>query len=326
MPGSGTSIFNDPDDYQASLRWAQMELLVNSGDFKARLTWAELHCLRLLRGEEHLPRIAYVSLVPTLTFVTFPSAADPPPVWGGVEVDTGKIMFHSRGERLHQWMRGPGLWNLIALPANDLRDYGRTLSGKAILAPPAGRVFRPRPRDAARLQRLHTQACRLAETKSKTLSHPQVARAIEEGLIQALVTCLTTSDARDDAANSRHRAQIMARFEEAVKDNPNRPWHVSEICERIGVTDRTLRSCCAEFIGISPSRYLLLRRLKQVRTALRNADPANASVAELARNHGFTELGRFAEIYRRAFGETPSATLERMRGSGFLLQIFTDSA
>jgi hypothetical protein len=206
MPGSGTSIFTDPDDYQASLRWAQMQLIVNSGDFKARLTWAELQCLRLLRGEEHLPRIAHVSLVPTLIFVAFPSVAHPPPVWGGVEVETGKIMFHSRGEHLHQWMRGPSLWSLIALPSNDLRDYGRALSGKALFAPPAGRLIRPRPRDAARLQRLHTQACRLAETKPKILSHPQVARAIEEGLIQALVTCLTTSDARDDATPRRHHA------------------------------------------------------------------------------------------------------------------------
>jgi transcriptional regulator GlxA family with amidase domain len=118
----------------------------------------------------------------------------------------------------------------------------------------------------------------------------------------------------------------MARFEEAVTENINRPRRVPEICELIGVTDRTLRSCCAEFIGISPGRYLLLRRLKQVRTALRNTDPTDASVAALARQYGFTELGRFAQAYRRAFGETPFDTLEHMRGPGFLGQILSDSA
>jgi len=89
------------------------------------------------------------------------------------------------------------------------------------------------------------------------------------------------------------------------------------LCELIGVTDRTLRSCCAEFIGISPQRYMLLRRLKQVRAALFDADPGTASVAELARHHGFTQLGRFAGMYRAVFGEPPSTTLGRVPQARF---------
>jgi len=136
MPGSGTSSFTDPDDYEAGLRWAQMNLLVTSRDFRARLTWAELHCVRLLRSQEDLPRIAYVSLEPALVFVTFPTTVDPPPVWRGVEVQSGTIMFHSRGERLHQWMRGPCVWSLMALLPKDLQDYCRALSGKPFFCHP----------------------------------------------------------------------------------------------------------------------------------------------------------------------------------------------
>jgi hypothetical protein len=36
-----------------------------------------------------------------------------------------------------------------------------------------------------------------------------------------------------------------------------------------------------------------------------------ATVAEIARNHQFLELGRFAVTYRAIFGESPSVTLER---------------
>src|SRR6516162_7859125 len=325
MPGSGTSTFTDPDDYEAGLRWAQMNLLATSRDFKARLTWAELHCVRLLRSQEDLPRIAYVSLEPALVFVTFPTTVDPPPVWGGVDVQSGNIMFHSRGERLHQRMRGPCLWSLIALPPRDLQDYGGALFGKPLPVPSTGRVLRPPPRDASRLQRLHAQACRLAETRPKILAHPEVARAIEQDLLQALITCLTAAEALDGGAAKRHHAHIMLRFEEAMAENPSRPRRVAEICELLGVRERTLQSCCAKFLGISPRRYLLLRRLKQVRRALRDADPAT-TVADLAQRHGFTELGRFAVAYRREFGEMPSTTLARVRGSGFLRPIFSDSA
>ena len=64
-------------------------------------------------------------------------------------------------------------------------------------------------------------------------------------------------------------------------------------------------------MGISPRRYVMLRRLKQVRRALRDADPMQENVADCARRYGFTELGRLAGVYRTTCGETPSATAPR---------------
>ena len=77
------------------------------------------------------------------------------------------------------------------------------------------------------------------------------------------------------------------------------------------VSDRTLRSCCAEFLGMSPTQYVLLRRLKEVRRALREADPDMVNVADVAHRFGFAQLGRFAGRYRATSGETPSTTLQR---------------
>jgi len=48
-----------------------------------------------------------------------------------------------------------------------------------------------------------------------------------------------------------------------------------------------------------------------VRAVLRDADTPPASVEEVARRYGFSELGRFAAIYRTVFGEIPSMTLRR---------------
>jgi AraC-like DNA-binding protein len=191
--------------------------------------------------------------------------------------------------------------------------------------PADAQILRPAARHSARLRRLHAQACRLAETHPKILAQPEVARAIEQGLTSALFTCLAAKP-RNDGAARRHHAGIMIRFEEVLADHLGRPLHLPELCALIGVTDRTLRSCCAEFLGISPSRYVLLRRLKVVRMALRDADPAAASVAEIAGGCGFTELGRFAGIYRTAFGEAPSTTLRRSPGPGIFGPTFADSA
>jgi AraC-like DNA-binding protein len=326
MPGSGTGTFTDLDDYEASLSRLRFDLLVtHQGAFKARLTWVTLHCLHLLRSEEDLPRVAYVSLDPTLVFVALAPRPDPPMLWSGLELLPDEIICHSRGQRFHQRTTGPCGWSLLALAPEHLERYCEALSGNTLSAPPNSRILRPVARDAARLRRLHAQACRLAETRPKVLAHPEVARAIEQGLIHALVTCLAAR-ARDDGTAGGHHTRMMTRFEEVLADHPNRLLPMRELCDLIGVTERTLRSCCAEFLGISASRYMLLRRLKAVRIALRDADPVAASVAEIADSWGFTELGRFAVAYRTAYGESPSTTLRRARGARTLDPIFADSA
>ena len=320
MPGGGTRTFLETDQYEASLREAQIEAVVISrGQFRARLTWAELHHLRMLRCVEDPPRVAYVRLAPRLAFVTFPTNSAPLPVWRGMQLQAGDIVFHSRGERLHQLASGSFVWSVIAIDPAQLEHDGRALTGKSVTPPleGEGQLLRPSRRDMARLRRLHAQVCRLAETNSKMLSHPEVARAIEQELIHALVTCLTTVGARPNGFAARHHASIMVRFEEILAEHLSQPPTIPELCELVGVSDRTLRSCCAEFLGMSPIRYVLLRRLREVRSALRDGDPDTVNVAEVAHRFGFAQLGRFAGTYRAIFGETPSTTLQRSSGTRF---------
>jgi AraC-like DNA-binding protein len=322
MPGGGTRTFLEPDHYEASPAETQIDaVILPRGKFSARLTWAELHHLLVLRCEEDFPRVAYLQLSPGPAFVTFPADSGPlPPLWSGREMAAGAIMVHSRGERLHQSTPGPFVWNVIAMDPAQLEYYGRALSGRPFSLPPDGLVLQPSPRLAAQLRRLHTQICRLAETKSKILSHSEVARAMEQGLIQSLVACLTTASVRADEYAKRHHARIMIRFEEVLAEQLGRPLSMPELCELIIVSDRTLRSCCAEFLGMSPIRYVLLRRLKEVRLTLRDADPDVVHVAEVAHCFGFTQLGSLRreiphDLSRNPVGDSPTCSRNALRRS-----------
>ena len=82
-----------------------------------------------------------------------------------------------------------------------------------------------------------------------------------------------------------------------------------------GAPERTLLKQFKRFVGLSPLAYLRRLRLNLARSALSQAD-CETAISEIAVSCGFTHLGRFATEYRRAFGESPSATRQRARGHG----------
>ncbi len=312
MPGSATSSFADADDYQASLRDILTEFVVTQrGAFSARMTRITLRHLHLLRTQETLSRVAYVALPPELVFVSF--SADPalPLVWRGVTLEPGEIMLHSRGERLHQRTIGVSCWGLISLPPASLATFGKVLTGSALAPPVSGQILRPTARDRRHLLRVLTEAAHLAGTRPHILGHPQVVRAMEQELADVLVACLTDCKVRIETGAMRRAARIMNGFEDFLATNLHQSLHLPELCAAIGVSDRSFRNCCAAVLGVSAWRYMQLRRLTRVRAAIVRADPKKARIAELAVRGGFTQRGRFAALYRAAFGETPSTTLRR---------------
>jgi methylphosphotriester-DNA--protein-cysteine methyltransferase len=312
MRESGTFVFSDPDDFRAHLRKAGIELFLTvSGDFKARLTRLELPHLRLLHIREERPRIAYVSLARKLVFVTFAAQPRPPLLWGGVELRPSDVVFHSQGEHMHQRTTGACHWAAISQTPEHLAACGEVLTGKELVPPPVAQVLRLPPSAGASLRQLHADARRLVEKKPELIAHPEVARALEQDLIYTLVTCLSAGAHCQRVVPRRHRADIMRQFQDAIAAHSERVPHLPDLCKAIGVPERTLRVCCAEFLGTSPIRYLRLQRLARVRAALRHADPATANVSDIARRHGFLQLGRFAAQYRAVFGEAPSTTLQR---------------
>lgn len=314
MPGSYSHIFSDAEDYQAYLP-ATMDLLVTQhGEFHAQLTSVELPHISLLHARETLPRVAYVTLPSDLVFITFPTKRLSRLTWDGNEVRFGDILFHSRGERFHELMTDAGSWGLLSLTPANLMAYGKALTAQELVAPIAGKILRPDPKDWMRLSRLHAHAGRIAETNLRHIGHREVARALEQDLIWALVTCLTSAEPRDNLAVTRCHAQTMLRFEEALAANPCQSLRTREICIATLVCERTLRVCCEEILGMSPGRYQRLRRFKRVRAALRRANPATTSVIDVAKRHGFAAYDRFITEYRNVFGETPSL---RLRGDGF---------
>ncbi len=278
------------------------------GTFKARQTWIALKHLHVLEVEETLPRIAYLSLSSDRVHISFPSNAIFNPVWGGIALRPGEIVFHGHGQGAHDRTTGPSCWGLISIESQVLADYAHHVAAIRIAVPQVGQILRPLKSAATRLIQLHRKACRMAAKNPALFSHGEVSRALENELLDALGHCLVASDTDDRLSARARKFSAMAAFEGAVRAHLTRPL-TAPFSTMIGIPERTLRSYCAGTLGMSPNQYLRLLRLNLIRAALRHSDPASTSVEAVARHYQFTELGRFAVTYREIFGESPSRTL-----------------
>jgi AraC-like DNA-binding protein len=79
-----------------------------------------------------------------------------------------------------------------------------------------------------------------------------------------------------------------------------------------GICPRALQKAVLALRGQSPLEWVRSRRLAAVNARLQ-AGGARTNIAQVALDLGFTHLGRFSSLYRRAYGELPSATLAQAR-------------
>lgn len=92
------------------------------------------------------------------------------------------------------------------------------------------------------------------------------------------------------------------------------PIQLEQLAQIGGVRPRTLETHFKMFLGTTPLGWVRRMRLAHARQELLHSDPQD-TVTDIALASGFSQLGRFAGEYRKAFGELPSTTIQRTRNS-----------
>jgi transcriptional regulator GlxA family with amidase domain len=112
---------------------------------------------------------------------------------------------------------------------------------------------------------------------------------------------------RSSVAASQRKVVDFA--EAYVRAHLDAPIPLARLCRMVGLSERGLRNAFYGVHGISPKRWMLAERLLWVRRALSDAAHPTTTVTRVAMGFGFYDLGRFAAVYKVAFGEAPSETL-----------------
>jgi AraC-like DNA-binding protein len=312
MPSSSVAAFTDPHLYQAAIHGAQIEIFPTSrGDFRAELTRIRLDRLWLQRGRESLPRVFVGAVKAGRAAIGFLTGTDQPALRHcGMDAKPGEIIVDDENW-MHRRTVAPCQWGSMSLASEDFHDSGWTIANRDLIKPSVTHLARPPSALMSRLLNLHASAVQLANTAPDILMQPAVARALENALLRSMIACLTDGTPVAVDLRSRHRRKVIARFEELLGANPDKPLYLADICRATGTSERVLQLCCHDELGISPIQYLWLRRMHLVHRALLFAESTKTTVTAIATEFGFWELGRFAVAYRKLFGETPSRSLRR---------------
>jgi len=313
MMSSRVLTFDELESYQQAVRATDATLYVTGrGAFSGELVQIELHGLWLQRGTESLGRICYSASDPKRAPIMFLADMDEAPMQHcGLEFRPGEVAVYKQGSTSLHRTFGRGRWATMSLAPEDLAAAGRAIVDRELEPPTDTYAFRPAAASMTRLMALHQAAVALATSASPAGATSGTSKALQQHLVHAMVRCLAEPTAGDARSGFRQHTRIIGRFEDFLASRRYESVYLAEMCAAIGVSERTLRTCCQEHFGMGPVRYLWLRRMHLARRSLLRADAGTVNVTTVATEYGFWELGRFSVEYRALFGESPSAALRR---------------
>jgi methylphosphotriester-DNA--protein-cysteine methyltransferase len=287
-------------------------LPLRPGPFTTQVNRIEFEQLWLDCVEESGPRLAHIVTRPHRFHTCFLLSDQAVLIDGEPIPRNGLVRYVGEGMCLER-TAGPSRWCSISMPAEAMALTGIALADRELPLPERSIVATAPMQAMLRLRQLAMQAAALNQRQSWLLEKPEVARGLEQALVEAIVQGLAGHGCAPAPRTSQSTALVVDRFHRMIEQRPGEALYMPEVCAAIRVPERTLRLSCHKILGMGPGRYLLLRRLHLAHRALARLAPGEASVTEIATRFGFWHFGRFAATYRSVFGQLPSATLSQSR-------------
>lgn len=115
--------------------------------------------------------------------------------------------------------------------------------------------------------------------------------------------------------HNRNHKEILKRALGLVEVMEIQSVQIEDICHATCASERTVRNIFNEYLGMSPHRFLMIRRLHAIRDAIRHAGTED-TITSICARFGVWDVGRLASLYRQYFGVLPAQTLRAVKALG----------
>jgi len=302
--------FDDVDELAVAARhWDFDFLQLEGGAFEGEIFQAVAgHVLlsegrfgRTLKQEGSSPEGVRTFAIPATPNVRFK--------WRRYDVLPNDVLVFPRNGELHAVSQHDFHVFTISLPESLLHEiaelYGAVRLSKLLRRE---RIHCSLPVMERLRKRVHS-VIRAGKADAQLLAEPALLNEMQSEIPRLLIKALVNLDATTDIFAARKRDRAIKEAEAYIAQFAHEPITVHDVCVAAKVSERTLQYGFLEYFGVTPKAYLTAVRLTGVRRELKNADPHNEMISEIAGRWGFWHMGRFAADYRKQFGELPSQTL-----------------
>lgn len=203
MPSCAIACSESAADYAEELREFQAVITPSQpGPFGTHLIRVELPLTRLIDAREPAARAGLLSIPHGWRYAFFTIPPDMLLSCNGDVLSGSDMLLAGDGDRLHQRTAGAAHFGVIGIRSQTLQHYADGLADGTPTIPVTAAIVQVQAGLRRRLLQLHTRITRMVGSRPGMICHPQTARAIEQELIEVLVTCLVSSEVRSLSTSS----------------------------------------------------------------------------------------------------------------------------
>jgi AraC-like DNA-binding protein len=210
---------------------------------------------------------------------------------------------------------GDAHWALMALRLPVVERLLELPRGSPVARPGAHGMLICDPAAWRRAASLLRSAAEVAATDPEVFEVEEARRSLRASVLDASRDLLGGRPKEARYRPPRTAMPSLRRIVRAADDylvaHPTRALDPAQVAAGLGVSDARLRAAFLAILGVSATRYLMVRRLLLTRAALRATDSRGEPVERIAAAYGFWQLRRFERAYRALFGEMPAAWRNR---------------
>jgi len=302
---------DQPDDRSAfPPGWSGDRLQLGNGRFHLELQVAHTSRLQIVRVKLRPGIIRYGTTPNRSILFAVQATSRPCAFFHGAVLGEREIGVVFPGEDLDFRVSRPYEMYLVAASPNLVakcvsEKWCETLEQRRALH----RLRLESSRDRQIVCRSLARLLRSAVSDPDQLKGTTAAGAFDQQVLEAMLTDVSPVPVTTPLAE---RCEIALRAEAYLRENAHRQITIRQLCEVLGIRQRTLEMGFRERFGMTPKNLLKTLRLNGLRRELQNAEHGT-TISESAVRWGFNHFGRLAMAYREMFEELPSETMQRAR-------------